>query len=218
MGKIREAEVISRMARVRLQNRIHQIRGGGDTYSWTTKVLYKAKVLAPEVVFLGCCDGAAGAAEDWQLAAAGGGGSLRWRQFDNPEGQSSQSARMFDAKRNTKALWWWPLCLLLVSHCTGYEQNGKQEGQKTKEEPRKLTSVVVQLFGARLGFVCSLVHVLHVFLVLEGPVLFLALLAGTRLFEKPCGGLFANCCFVLFFPVMKMAKQEGQKKKEEKNM
>ena len=90
MGKIREAEVISRMARVRLQNRIHQIRGGGDTYSWTTKVLYKAKVLAPEVVFLGCCDGAAGAAEDWQLAAAGGGGSLRWRQFDNPEGQSSQ--------------------------------------------------------------------------------------------------------------------------------
>lgn len=93
-----------------------------------------------------------------------------------------------------------------------------KKAKKTKEEPRKLTSVVVQLFGARLGFVCSLVHVLHVFLVLEGPVLFLALLAGTRLFEKPCGGLFANCCFVLFFPVMKMAKQEGQKKKEEKNM
>ena len=138
MGKIREAEVISRMARVRLQNRIHQIRGGGDTYSWTTKVLYKAKVLAPEVVFLGCCDGAAGAAEDWQLAAAGGGGSLRWRQFDNPEGQSSQSARMFDAKRNTKALWWWPLCLLLVSHCTGYEQNGKQEGQKNERRAKKI--------------------------------------------------------------------------------
>ena len=135
MGKIREAEVISRMARVRLQNRIHQIRGGGDTYSWTTKVLYKAKVLAPEVVFLGCC---AGAAEDWQLAAAGGGGSLRWRQFDNPEGQSSQSARMFDAKRNTKASWWWPLCLLLVSHCTGYEQNGKQEGQKNERRAKKI--------------------------------------------------------------------------------
>lgn len=102
------------------------------------RVLYKAKVLAPEVVFLGCCDGAAGAAEDWQLAAAGGGGSLRWRQFDNPEGQSSQSARMFDAKRNTKALWWWPLCLLLVSHCTGYEQNGKQEGQKNERRAKKI--------------------------------------------------------------------------------
>ena len=49
------------------------------------RFLYQAKVLAPVVMLLGCCDGAAGAAEAWQLAAAGGGGSLRWRQFDNSE-------------------------------------------------------------------------------------------------------------------------------------
>ena len=215
MGKIREAEVISRMARVRLQNRIHQIRGGGDTYSWTTKVLYKAKVLAPEVLFLGCCDGAAGAAEDWQLVVAApcAGANLTTRKgkvvrvhvcLMPKEIQKPCGGGLFVS------------CWFLIARDMNKMANKK--AKKTKEEPRKLTSVVVQLFGARLGFVCSLVHVLHVFLVLEGPVLFLALLAGTRLFEKPCGGLFANCCFVLFFPVMKMAKQEGQKKKEEKNM
>ena len=204
------------MARVHLQNRIHQIRGGGVAYSWTTKVFYQAKVFAPEVVLLGCCDGAAAAAEAWQLAAADGGGSLRWRQFDNPEGKSSQSARMFDAKRNTKALWWWwPLCLLLVSHCTGYEQSGKQEGQKNERRAKKIDlcgrSIVWRPSRVRLQLsACSA--------CLFGPELFLALLGGTRLFEKPWGGLFANCCFVLYFPVMTMAKQEGQKKKEEKNM
>ena len=138
MGKIREAEAICRMSRVRLQNRIHHIRGGGIAHTWTTKDPHQSKVCAPAVVRLSCCDGAASAVAAWQLAAAGGGGSSRWRQFDNLEGQSRQSARLFDAKRNTKALWWWPLPHLLISICTGLEQSGKQEGQEKDMRAKKI--------------------------------------------------------------------------------
>ena len=187
------------MARVHLQNRIHQIRGGGVAYSWTTKVFYQAKVFAPEVVLLGCCDGAAAAAEAWQLAAADGGGSLRWRQFDNPEGKSSQSARMFDAKRNTKACGGglFVSCWFLIARDMNKVANKK--AKRTKGEPRKLTCVVVQLFGARLGFVCSLVHVLHVFF---GPERAGTLFSLAWWYKTVRKALWWSLCQLLLRPVL----------------